>query len=714
MISASNYKNIPANKHLSFGRFMPIIPAMRLILGKVKSVWRALLIMASVFITVSISAQTISASIPTPRVKPAAPNSSQFLSKKDAKHFRQGMRAADQRHWDRVSRNLKKLNDPTAQRILKWRLATSSPYVSFKTLTDVSHNQSNWPRMNRVRAKSEVILFKKPLRAQETIAWFMGREPITGEGRIALARAYQKIGQTSQSDHWLRLAWRESKLTRDRQRTVYSKFKHRLTPQDHYARADHLVWLGKRYYSSARGLLSMMEPSDRALIDSRMRLGANSSGMDNALKKVPSRLRTDPGLLYERAKWRRQRKTKEYALPVYMQINSAPDSDAGKSKLWREKKIMVYWLLKEKKFTKAYHITLNHGMSRGEHFADAEFLSGWIALTKLNNPSKAFNHFQTLKTGVKLPVSLGRANYWLGRSAEALGQADAHTYYAQAAKYPNVYYGQLSAERIGQGLAYTQLPTEQTDWLAQQNFNARELVRAMHMIGEIRSERTFTQFSFHLDDVLDSQGELSQLAQLGKLYGYMKPSVRAAKQAGRLDAMLTNSGYPIPEIITSLPAKFDIPFVLAIARQESEFNTKASSHAKAYGMMQMINSTARATARKAKIPYRKSWLTNDPEYAAKLGSQHLHDLLKKYDGSYILAAVAYNAGPHRVKTWTRTYGDPRKGEIDPIDWLEIIPFSETRNYVQRVMENMEVYRARLNNDQAELKLVHHLNHGAFR
>ena len=214
--------------------------------------------------------------------------------------------------------------------------------------------------------------------------------------------------------------------------------------------------------------------------------------------------------------------------------------------------------------------------------------------------------------------------------------------------------------------------------------------------------------------MLQDSGELSLLAKLAKDYGYMKPSVRAAKQAGRLDTMLTESGYPKPEVITNLPAKFDIPFVLAIARQESEFNTNAASGAKAYGMMQMINSTARATARKAKIPYRRSWLTSNPEYAANLGSHHLHDLLRRYDGSYIMAAAAYNAGPHRVKTWNKSYGDPRLGEIDPIDWLESLPFSETRNYIQRVMENMEVYRARLNNNQAELKLVHHLNQGAFR
>ena len=513
----------------------------------------------------------------------------------------------------------------------------------------------------------------------------------------------------------VRLAWRESRLTRDRQRRIYSKHKRRLTQSDHAARADHLIWLGRRHYNSAQGLLSLMSKSDGALMDARMRVGANRSGMDRAINRVPRHLQNDTGLLFERAKWRRRRKTETYALPVYLQINTPPQTEDGKKKLWREKKIMIYWAIKKKKYADAYILSLNHGFTSGEGFADAEFLSGWLALTKLGQPSVAAQHFATLKNGVSLPVSLGRADYWQGRAAEVLGDPQAAIYYAQAAKYPNVYYAQLASERMGQGYAYTNLPLEENNhWALGPEFENRELVRAMRMIGETQSERTFTQFSFHLDDVLQEASELSQLARLAKEYGYMKPSVRAAKQAARLDTMLTETGYPIPDVIGNLPSHFDIAFVLAIARQESEFNPNAASGARAYGMMQMINATARSTARKAKIPYRKAWLTSDPEYAARLGSHHLHDLLRQFDGSYIMAAVAYNAGPHRVRSWNKTYGDPRTGEIDPIDWLESIPFSETRNYVQRVMENMEVYRARLNNNQAELKLVHHLNNGAFQ
>lgn len=235
----------------------------------------------------------------------------------------------------------------------------------------------------------------------------------------------------------------------------------------------------------------------------------------------------------------------------------------------------------------------------------------------------------------------------------------------------------------------------------------------MHLLGEASEERYFSNFAFHLDDVYEDQRELSLLSQLAKDYGYMRPSLRAAKQASRFQSMLTDSGYPLIEEIESLPGSFDIPFVYAVARQESEFEFNVVSSAKAYGMMQMIDSTAKYTARKHRIPYSRSKLTADRDYSAKLGAHHLHDLLEQFDGSYILAAAAYNAGPHRSKTWIKKYGDPRIGEIDPIDWVESIPFSETRNYVQRVMENMQVYRARRNGNQSDNQIYQDLTQGAF-
>lgn len=670
-------------------------------------------LMAS-FLLIGLFCQTANAEPPNPRLKPAVPHTSTLLSKADANKFRQAMRAADKQKWPEVENSLRRIDDPTARKVLEWRLAADDPYVSFDVLTRVAQTQSDWPRMTRIRAKAETLMFDRPLSANDTIAWFLGTEPVSGEGRAAMARAYYNRGQMDIGDRWLKSAWRDSKLNRDRQRKLYKRYKDRLTPADHAARADHLIWMGRRYYGSAGGLLSMMNRSDRALMDARMKVGANRRGMNTAIKNLPNSVKNDTGLWFERAYWRRKRLTEKSALEALLKIDTPASTQKGKQRVWLEKKRIAYWAISKKRWQDAYDLTQHHGMTSGQYFAEAEFLAGWLALTKLNKPRKALPHFTTLKNGVSLPVSLGRASYWMGRAAEQAGDPNAIIYFAEAARYPNVYYSQLAAERIGQGIAYTQLPYEDTNTLYTPEFENRELVRALRMIGEIQSERTFNQFSFHLDDIVTSPGDLSQLSKLAKNYGFMKPSVRAAKQAGRLDTMLTESGYPKPEVITALSTNYDIPFVLAIARQESEFNTKARSSARAYGMMQMVNSTARMTARRARIPYQRAWLTGDPEYATKLGAQHLNDLLQQFDGSYIMAAAAYNAGGHRVRQWNKTYGDPRLGQITAIDWIESIPFSETRNYVQRVMENQQVYRARLNNNQAELKLGHSLKYGAYR
>ncbi|PHS38071.1 MAG: transglycosylase [Robiginitomaculum sp.] len=684
----------------------------RSITDLIKNAWKTLSGLGLIYLL--LMATNSSANIPTPRLKPIVPHTSTLLTKHDANNFRQAIRAADQKKWDNVERYQRRIKDPTAIKILEWRQAVDDPYVSMKLLTKVAQTQSDWPRMTRIRAKAEAHLFDRPLSPQNTINWFQGTAPVSGEGRAALAQAYYKLGENDIADRWLRSAWRDAKLSRDRQRIIYRRYKHRLTPEDHAARADHLIWLGRRYYGSVGGLLSMMNTSDRALMDARMKVGANRRGMDRAIRSVPGTLQYDTGLLFERARWRRIKRTEISALEPLLKITTPARTQNGKDRVWIEKKRMIYWALPKKRYRDAYALTLNHGLTSGANFADAEFLAGWLALTKLNSPKLALEHFTTLKNGVTLPVSVGRASYWMGRAAETMGDQNARAYYVDAARYPNVYYGQLASEHINQGFAFINLPFENIGTSYGIDFENRELVRALRMLGEIQAERSFNQFSFHLDDILEQAHELTLLSQLAKSYGFMKPSVRAAKQAARFDTMLTESGYPKPEIITGLSSDFNIPFVLAIARQESEFNTKARSHAHAHGMMQMINATARATARKARLPYQQAWLTGDPEYAAKLGSHHINDLLVEFDGSYIMAAAAYNAGGGRVRKWNKAYGDPRHGQIDPIDWIESIPFSETRNYVQRVMENMEVYRARLNNNQTQLNLVHNITNGAYR
>ena len=645
------------------------------------------------------------ATVPYPRLKPSPPPLSEFLLEEDAVLLRKALASADRRHWSGVESSMAKINDPVAKDLLRWIRATRDRRAPTETLEYVHKNLSDWPRLTTVRSLAEKRMFDENWSSRKVMSWFGTEEPVSGEGRAKLAEAHYALGNTDLGDKYLKLAWRESRLTRDGQKKVFGKYRDKLTKEDNAARADHLIWLGYSHYTKAYALLPHMGKNDRALMNARMKLNRNAAGMEAAVRAVPKDLQTDPGFLYERARWRRRKKTQTYALPIYLSLREAPKSEHGRKAFWREKKIMTYWAIKEKKWEEAYQLTLYHGFSRGTEFADAEFLSGWLALTQLGDADRALKHFTRLRDGVGSPISLARAHYWVGRAYEAKNDPQANIHYIQAARYPNTYYGILAGLKSDGQSHYVTLPPEIVSESSKLEFTSDNRVRALHLLGEAGAERHFTTMAYHLDDEVDVIDKLSLLSGLSAEYGFMRPSLRAAKQAGRFQSMLTDSGYPLVGSIDALPeSKFEHPFVYAIARQESEFATNAVSSAKAYGLMQMINSTAKATARKHRIAYSKERLASDGNYAAKMGALHLNDLLDRWDGSYILAAVSYNAGPHRAKQWIKDYGDPRDNHIDSIDWVEKIPFSETRNYVMRVLENMQVYRARLNNNSVPNQL----------
>ena len=676
---------------------------------RLRTLWLAIVSLMIAAVAGAASA----ASIPAPRIKPAPPALSQYLSDADSRELRRGLAASRKEEWIAVKRAKDAISDPVAKDLLRWSRVARDPNVPMDWATHVVHELHDWPRMTSIQAKAEAMLFDTPQSSQDTLTWFRGKEPVSGEGRAALARAYFQRGDEANGLLWLKSAWRDSRLTRDRQKEIFRKYASKLSAEDHAARANHLIWLGSSHFSKARALLPHMNAEDRAVMDARMRLAGNRSGINAAVDKVPAqRAATDPGFLYERARWRRKRRSKEYALPLYLQMTTPPSTDRARERVWTEKRLMAYWLMGEGQWDDAYAMTRNIGASEGAAFYEAEFLAGFIALRRLNKPKLSLEHFERLERGVGAPISLARARYWQGRAHEALRDGNANAAYARAAQFPNTYYGQLAMVRRSGRVAALNLPPEIVSADARTRFERDRRIKALRLLGEAGEDRLFNTFAFHLDDSLPDLESLSLLSELAADYGYQRASLRAAKQAGRFQTMLTDSGYPLVAPIEALGDEFDLPFVYAIARQESEFAAGAISSARAYGMMQMIAPTARATARKHKVRYDNSRLIADRDYSARLGALHLHDLLERFDGSYVLASVGYNAGPHRARQWIETYGDPRTGEIDPIDWVEMIPFSETRNYVQRVLENTQVYQARRNNDTSPVTIEQMLRYGS--
>jgi len=292
--------------------------------------------------------------------------------------------------WNDVDSAIKKVNDPVAKDVLRWVRAANDRNAPIDLLSYVHLTLNDWPRLTRVRANAEKKMFEQDWDSSRVFDWFVGQpEPISGEGRGALARAYYARGDTPNGDRYLRLAWRESRLTRDGQKKLFKLYRDKLTKEDNAARADHLIWSGSRHFDKARALLPHMGKADRAVMNARMKLNRNSSGITTAVNAIPKDSLDNPGFLYERARWRRRKKSKSYAMPIYLSARSAPVSELGRKEMWREKKIMAYWAISEGNLKEAHQLSLHHGFSRGTEFADAEFLAGWTALIGLREPDRA-------------------------------------------------------------------------------------------------------------------------------------------------------------------------------------------------------------------------------------------------------------------------------------------------------------------------------------
>lgn len=634
------------------------------------------------------------AQAPAPRLKPPVPNHSEILSDSDFAAFRRAMRAADDDEWDEVRDLMIQIENPIADRVLLWRIAVSDARAPFSDLDRALDELNDWPREWSIRREAEWKIEDSGLSPALIVDWFEDRTPITGEGRVALGEALLALGRSEEGEAQIRTAWREQTMRLSFQSEVYRTHGELLTRDDHAARTDFLLWAGQR--TAASRVMPLLSDGERRLAEARLRLAARGSGVDRAVDAVPASLQSHPGLVYERARWRRRAGMDEAALPLLLELPDSYQNTGALESMWTERKLMILDLIRDGEFQTAYRLAADNGMSSGVEFADAEFLAGWLALTRLDQAGAALEHFIRLEEGVSTPVSTARALYWQGRAAEAAGELElARGRFMAAAEYPTVYYGQLAILALGPDAAQLALPPDPVPTQAQRDaFNAREDIQAIRLLAEINADYLFRVFIYHFDDEMASPMEQAMLADIALEFLRLRQAVRAAK-AGRMQGMiLAERAYPMIDLPADAPYFPEAALTWSVIRQETEFDPRAVSSAGARGLMQMMPHVARATASQLDMPYDFQWLTDDPDYNLTLGMAHLEEVVDQYDGALVMALAAYNAGGHRVRRWVENYGDPRTGLIDPIDWVESIPFSETRNYVQRVVENLQVYRAR--------------------
>lgn len=659
------------------------------------------------------AAQASTPSVPS--LKPPVTYASTIVSTQDAQTLRAAIRASDRRDWSRLKVLHSEAREEAVKDLVLWHLAVAgSPNVDFDTLNLAMSRLQDWPRMNAIRRSAENGIALSALSHAERVVWFdaLGG-PISGDGKVNYGESLRQTGLGEAGMEMIRDAWRNNSLNRATERAVLRQFGGNLTRDDHFTRVNFLLWTGQR--SAANRLRTKLSSGQRALLDARIALAASGSGVDRKVAAVPASLKQDAGLLYDRARWRRRRaRNQAGATSLLVDIDGADVPLAGRDNLWDERNIAVRAAFKAGQYETAYRLAAPHGLSSGGDFADAEWTAGWISLRHLNEPERAAAHFVALREGVSTPISLARADYWYGRALSAMGEdARADEAYQAAAIHNYTYYGQLAAERVSQTdlvLPTTPQPTE----AEREEFVNRDLIKAMQLLGEAGERGLFRQFSYHIDDQLQTPTEQLLLAEIANHFQSPEVGVRGAKAGLGRGIIAPEAAYPIVSYPLQREVQVENALVLALSRQESELNPRAISHADARGLMQMLPSTAREQARREGLPYRRSWLTDDPGYNMTLGASHLDDLLERFNGSYIMTAAAYNAGASRPARWVNEYGDPRKGEIDPVDWVEFIPFSETRNYVQRVLENVQVYRQRLSENPSQIRINEDLNRGDLR
>lgn len=631
--------------------------------------------------------------------------------------LRSGIAASDSGDWAGLAMQRDAASDPLVRRILQWRYAAAQDApLSFTQIAEALDTLQDWPSRAAMTARAEKAIFTSPLAPRDRIAWFDAHGgPQTGDGRIAYAIALKAAGRRDEAERAARAAYRTDELTALAESEALANFSNAFSQDDYAARVDALLWRGSR--TDARALFSRISPADRLLATARIALQTSQRrGLQAAVDAVPSSREDDPGLLFDRARYVRRAGRPEDAMPIAARINGAVAPVAVRGDIFEEKRLYVPRALRGGQRTLAYQLVTNHGLTSGEKFADAEWLAGWIALRFQNNPQRAAQHFAHLSDNVSSSVSKSRALYWRAEAARALGQnAESQTFLAEAARYNYTYYGQLAASKMG-AATLSLAPNPVVSQEARTRFESRELARALRAMSEVGDRDDYEAIAFYLDDKLDDPQEIEALAQMSRERAYARTALRNAKAGLFRGIVAANAAYPLIDLPAGAraPGAAEPAFVHAIIRQESEFDSSVVSSASARGLMQLMPATARLQARREGMDYSgPAALINDPDYNVTLGARHLGDLVDEFGGSYVLAIVAYNAGPNRAREWIADWGDPRSSRVDVVDWVEQIPFAETRNYVQRVMENLQVYRHRIAGAPTPITLEQDLRRGRY-
>ena len=561
-----------------------------------------------------------------------------------------------------------------------------------REVQDFLSRNPDWPGLPFLKEKSEGAMTAAS--AEAIRAFYADHVPETGAGALSLARALLTADDRAAADAVILRAWTTLTLTSQEQDTFAAQHGDLLRPH-HAARLDAMLWRGST--SNARAMLPLVNEDWRALAEARIALREDAPGVDTLIEAVPAALSSDAGLAFERFAWRVRKGRTDDAVALLQERSTSAEA-LGRPDVWaRQRNDLVRRLMWDGQYKTAYDLAANHHLTEGSSFADLEWLAGYLSLRFLDAPERAVTHFRALRGGVESPISLGRAGYWLGRALEASGDAaGAADAYAFGAQYQTSFYGLLAAEAGGLPPDPLLAGTEMfPDW-RDAPFTRSSVFTAAILLLDAEENVLAERFLTHLAESLD-RGQIGQMGQMLGDLGLPHVQVMLGKRAAQFGHELHGPYYalhPLAEVDHPVPTEL----VLAIARRESEFDPRVVSPVGARGLMQVMPRTAEEVSGWLGVDYSESRLLSDPVYNTVLGAAYLERLARQFDGNAVMMAAGYNAGPSRPVRWMEERGDPRRGEMDIIDWIEHIPFTETRNYVMRVTESLPIYRARLGRD----------------
>jgi soluble lytic murein transglycosylase len=589
----------------------------------------------------------------------------------------------------------KTIADPAARKLVEWFiLRHPDADASFSRYAAFIADSPGWPSMGLMRRRAEARLWQEKSEAA-AVRDFVGDQPTSAKGRFALARVLLAEGNRDDAGRMVRQAWRSDELSERSEAEAFELFRDLLTPEDHRARMDKRI--GAKDLSGAKRAAQRLG-SDELSIVKACAAGNTDEALD-LLNDVVAEARSDLGYTLCRIRWMVRHDRIDEATRLI--LAAAPETMAlqDTDEWWRERRSLARKLLDQGKFEAAYQVVRDGAMPASDHYrADFHFMCGWIALRYRNDPTTARAHFDHIDDGSANPIVLARALYWRARVAEADGEKDAmRASYEAAASYPTAYYGQLARAKLGLDRIELRVPVAVGP--ANDAALADERVRAADMLYALGERDVVLYFVADLAEESTDVGLLVALAELTGRHNDARAMLQIGKPALARGLALDPYAFPTIGIPQHSPIGPEIErsIIYSVARTESAFDQRDKSPANAVGLMQVTPEAGRDTAKRFGVAYDWDRMITDPVYNTQMGAAELSALLKEYAGSHIMTFAGYNAGRGRVRDWVKLYGDPRNPNVDAIDWVERIPLSETRNYVQRVIENLQVYRVRFEN-----------------